>query len=240
MKTDPRLVALLSFHEGTAGQIAEWLEAATNLKIAAFVFEGDGPLEIDPAAENRKRISQRMEYPTRDSYKGRPFLCCRDWPERLKAMGVGKVLPLHHDNQQRLADLRRSVDYGFELVSAIHPTAVILERATIAPGVWIGAGAIIGYKAEIASGSLINTGAQIDHHSILEECTQLDPGVTTAGHVTVRRMARLHTRAVVINRVTIGERAIVGAGAVVIDDVPAGATVVGVPARIIKREGVPA
>jgi 2,3,4,5-tetrahydropyridine-2-carboxylate N-succinyltransferase/tetrahydrodipicolinate N-acetyltransferase len=41
---------------------------------------------------------------------------------------------------------------------------------------------------------------------------------------------------VVINGVEIGANAIVGAGAVVIKDVPAGATVVGNPARVIKTQ----
>ncbi len=48
----------------------------------------------------------------------------------------------------------------------------------------------------------------------------------------VKRGASIGTGAVVMCGVTIGEKAIVGAGAVVTHDVPAGALVVGVPARV--------
>ena len=228
-------VAIMGFHEGNAGQISEWLEQATGLRIAAFVEEGDAPPRIDVAAENKKRVSQRMEYPTAESYKGLPFIVSRDWPERLVAMGIRKILPVTSDNHQRFANIKRCLENAFELISAIHPTATILQHALIEPGVWIHAGAIIGYKAEIKVGSMINTGVQVDHHSILESCSQVDPGVVTAGHVTLRKLAHVHTGAVIINRITVGEEAIVGAGAVVISDVPPRSTVAGVPARVIEQ-----
>ncbi|MGZ3442120.1 MAG: serine O-acetyltransferase, partial [Polyangia bacterium] len=40
----------------------------------------------------------------------------------------------------------------------------------------------------------------------------------------------------ILGPVTIGDGAIIGANAVVLSDVPAGATAVGVPARIIKKK----
>ena len=40
----------------------------------------------------------------------------------------------------------------------------------------------------------------------------------------------------ILGPVTIGDGAIIGANAVVLDDVPAGATAVGVPARIVKKQ----
>jgi serine O-acetyltransferase len=49
---------------------------------------------------------------------------------------------------------------------------------------------------------------------------------------TVERGASIGTGAKVIGPVTIGAGAIVGANAVVVEDVPAGATVVGAPARV--------
>ena len=51
---------------------------------------------------------------------------------------------------------------------------------------------------------------------------------------TVKRRAAIGSAVVILPGVTIGEAAIVGAGAVVTKDVPAGATVVGNPARIVR------
>ena len=42
-------------------------------------------------------------------------------------------------------------------------------------------------------------------------------------------------RVEVLGAITIGERAVVGAGAVVLEDVPEAATVVGVPARVVRQ-----
>ncbi len=55
------------------------------------------------------------------------------------------------------------------------------------------------------------------------------------GGAVVRRLARIGANSTILPGVEIGENALVGAGSVVIEDVPAGAVVVGNPARIIKR-----
>lgn len=48
---------------------------------------------------------------------------------------------------------------------------------------------------------------------------------------------RVHAGAKVIGAVRVGDHAIIGANAVVVKDVPADATVVGAPARIVRRNG---
>lgn len=55
------------------------------------------------------------------------------------------------------------------------------------------------------------------------------------GGATVRRLARIGANSTILPGVEIGENALVGAGSVVVEDVPAGAVVVGNPARVIKR-----
>jgi maltose O-acetyltransferase len=51
----------------------------------------------------------------------------------------------------------------------------------------------------------------------------------------VERRATIGSGATILGRLRIGEGALVGAGAVVTSDVPAGATVVGNPARVRAR-----
>lgn len=75
----------------------------------------------------------------------------------------------------------------------------------------------------------------------VHEEVHLFPFVTVglrAGDVTgavIERGASIGTGAKVIGPVRIGAGATVGANAVVVDDVPAGATVVGAPARVVER-----
>jgi serine O-acetyltransferase len=52
---------------------------------------------------------------------------------------------------------------------------------------------------------------------------------------TIGAYTRVGTGAKVLGAITVGERAVIGAGAVVIDDVPEAATVVGVPARVVRQ-----
>lgn len=227
-------VAVLGFHDASAGQTDTWFEEATGLHFACFVLESDEPFNVDIEAENRKRVSQRTAFPSGKTFLGRPFIVALDWPERLKRLGIKKVLPLTPDNRERLKQIEVCHEYGFELVSAIHPTVTILAGTTIEPGVLINARSIIGYKAELEAGVHIDTGVQIDHHNVLNRCCQLDPAVVTAGNVDIGECSQIHTGATIINRIKIGEDAIIGAGATVIRDIPPKCTAVGVSAKVIK------
>jgi sugar O-acyltransferase (sialic acid O-acetyltransferase NeuD family) len=240
MSSSKDAVAIVGFHDGSAGQVESWFEQATGLRIACFVVDSANYSEVDIEEENKKRTCKTTAFPQRGLFKGHPVIVSTNWIEQISSLGVKKVLSLEPVNQRRRNQIELVKDSDLQLVSAIHPSALILPNARIEDGVWINAGCIIGYKAEIGAGAIINTGVQIDHHNVLRECCQVDPGVVTAGNVVLGECCHIHTGAVLINRVEIGADSIIGAGAVVLKNVPARCTAVGVPARIIRSsDGLP-
>ncbi len=137
----------------------------------------------------------------------------------------------------RLSLSERLAGAGLKAVTIAHPTAWIADNAIIGEGAQILAGAIIMNETRLGRQCIINTKASVDHENILEDGVEIAPGATLCGCIRVRTAAWVCAGATVLPRLTIGPDAIVGAGAVVTKDVPAGATVVGVPAkRVIERK----
>jgi len=138
------------------------------------------------------------------------------------------------DNHSRGSYGKVLREHGFELISAVHPRAVVSPTAAIGANCLIAAGAVVGTDARIAESCIINTGAIVEHECEIEQAAHLCPGAALAGRVRIRAQAFVGLGARIIQCITVGQNATVGAGAVVIRDVPDYATVVGVPARTIK------
>lgn len=78
------------------------------------------------------------------------------------------------------------------------------------------------------NGIVIHDKARIGANCLILQQVTIVAGVKVGGHVDIGAGAK------VIRPVTIGDHAKIGANAVVLCDVPAGATAVGVPARIVN------
>ena len=105
----------------------------------------------------------------------------------------------------------------------IHPGAKIGRRLFIDHGM----GVVIGETAEVGDDVLI-------YHQVTlggtgkERCKR---------HPTVKNGVTIAAGAKVLGNILIGENAKIGANSVVLKDVPGSATVVGVPARIVRING---
>lgn len=105
----------------------------------------------------------------------------------------------------------------------IHPGATIGRRFFIDHG----AGVVIGETTEIGDDVLLYTGVVLGG-------TTSEP---VKRHPTIGNGVVIGSHAVILGDITIGAGAKVGSGSVVVDSVPAGATVVGVPGRVVRVNG---
>ena len=96
-------------------------------------------------------------------------------------------------------------------------------------------GAVVNALAHLERGVIVNTHASIDHDCRIGAFAHVAPGVALAGDVTVGEGALIGIGAAVVPGRTIGAWSTVGAGASVVGDVAPGETVVGVPARPLRR-----
>jgi UDP-perosamine 4-acetyltransferase len=140
------------------------------------------------------------------------------------------------DNRPRAALYTMARENGFDVIAAIDPRSIISPSVTIGEGAIIMPGAIINAGTRIGDNVIVNTGAIIEHDCSIGNHVHVATGARLGGGVAVLDGAHVGLGAGIRQGVRVGRNAVVGAGAVVIHHVPNNATVVGIPARPLKRD----
>ncbi len=136
---------------------------------------------------------------------------------------------------------RKSVEAGFDFATLIHPRVEKSQWLEVGGGTVITAGNILTVNIRLGKQVQINLDCTVGHDVIMEDFATLAPGVHVSGWVHLGKRAYIGTGAVILNGregepIVIGDDAVVGAGAVVTKSIPPGVTVVGVPARPLRRD----
>jgi acetyltransferase EpsM len=191
---------------GHAKVVAETAFAASST-VAGF-------LDDDPLKQGTALLGLRVEGPI---LSGMSRLGVHRW-----VLGIG-------DNRVR----RHLVERGLpaEPVTLVHPTAIVSPSARLGTGTVAFAAAIVQAEARVGSHAVLNTRATVEHDVVVGDFAHIAPGAVLLGGAEVGTGVLVGAGAVVLPGIRIGEGAVVGAGSVVAKNVPAGATVVGVPAR---------
>jgi serine O-acetyltransferase len=111
----------------------------------------------------------------------------------------------------------------------------VLTGADLHPGATIGEGFFIDHA----------TGVVIGETTIIGNDVSVFQGVTLGGvlaspgkrHPTIANSVIIGAGATVLGDILIGENSKIGAGSVVVKSVPPNSTVVGIPGRVVKRNG---
>lgn len=125
---------------------------------------------------------------------------------------------------------------GGNLVTLIHPTAIVSKYAVIKDGVQIFANAIIDPDTEIDEDTIISSKSSVLHGCRIGKHTFLAPDVVLGANTMVEDYAFIGLNATIISNKAnlIGKHSVVGASAVVAKTVEENTLVVGMPAKEIK------
>lgn len=194
-------------------------------EVADFVAEIPG-VTVAGFVENMER--SRCDLPL----DGKPVFWIDDLAEKIRShcfvCGLGTT--------KRSRFVEQAAAMGCEFATLVHPTARVPASSSLGRGTIVNAGVIIAAHAQIGAHVCLNRGAIIGHHTRIEDFVTLGPGVNLAGKCHVGRAVYVGIGATIIDHLNIGSQAVVGAGAVVTEDVPERVLVVGVPAKIVKRD----
>lgn len=115
---------------------------------------------------------------------------------------------------------------------------LISEKSKRKTGIEIHPGAKIGKRLFIdhGMGVVIGETAQIGNNVVIYQGVTLGGTLKEKGkrHPTIKDNVMISAGAKVLGSFTVNENAKIGAGAVVLNEVPKNATVVGIPARVVK------
>lgn len=131
--------------------------------------------------------------------------------------------------------VRRKLEaYNLPFASLIHPdidvTGVTFGRDTI-----IYPHAHLGPEVSLREGSVIFMGADVGHESRLAYGCIIAPHAVVNARVELGDGVYVGTNAAILPEVKVGPWAVIGAGTVAMRNVPAGATLLGVPGKIVCK-----
>jgi sugar O-acyltransferase (sialic acid O-acetyltransferase NeuD family) len=136
--------------------------------------------------------------------------------------------------------VKKAAKVGFDFETIIHPRVEHSQWIKVGIGTVICAGNILTTDIVLGEHVQLNLDCTVGHDVIMGDYTTLAPGVHVSGWVHFGKRVYVGTGAVMINGtkehpILIGDDAIIGAGAVVTKGVEPGVTVVGVPAKPLKK-----
>lgn len=148
--------------------------------------------------------------------------------------GIKKSISAIGNNRVRAKKYLDLKKFGLEIITIIHPKALIDTEVTVGTGSVIEMGSAIHTHSTIGENTFIGGEALIGHHNRIGDHVLVGGGAAFGGSVSVGDYTTIGVGASIKPGITIGENCVIGVGSVVIKDIPDNSVAVGVPAKVIK------
>jgi len=120
---------------------------------------------------------------------------------------------------------------GFQMLSLVHPQALIDTKVSYGDNVIIEMGTAIHTHSTIGNNVFLGGDALIGHHNTIGNHVLVGGNVSFGGSVIVEDFVSIGVGASIKPGLRLGKGSVIGVGAAVVKDVPPNVTVVGVPAK---------
>jgi len=208
---------------GVSNLLGNILDCALALRLTPSLVVKNMPEIVRPRSKSVSERVMRIPTPPR-------IIQLEEFsPQEGECYFLGTTSPRR---QTLVEDIRSRFEITF--CTLVHPAAYVSPMSSLANGVFIGAGTIVGPGAEFREHVYVAQKVSVGHDAVVEPYARLQHGCNIGGHVRVGYGATVGSGATVLQELEIGPEAFIAAGAVVIEDVPARALVAGVPATFKK------
>ena len=212
---------------------------------AVFGASGFGR-EVLPVVRQQLQATQAQPFelvlvddaPPADTINGHRVLTYAQWLAQPAASRHMNIAIANSAVRQKLAE--RCVADGVGFFEARAANVVQQDEVAIGPGAILCPFVMLTSNIQIGQHFHANIYSYVAHDCVIGNYATFAPGVMCNGNVHIEDHAYIGTGAVIKQGkpgapLVIGKGAVVGMGAVVTKSVPAGATVVGNPARAMER-----
>ncbi len=125
--------------------------------------------------------------------------------------------------------------YGFEILSLVHPSAIVSSSVIIGIGTVVMPNVVINANSKIGRGVILNSSSVIEHENIIGDFIHISPNVALAGDVKVGEFTHIGLGSNIIQGITVGKNCIIGAGSVVVGNIYDNKLCYGNPCKVIKE-----
>lgn len=138
------------------------------------------------------------------------------YPPNKYSMFIAVGYTNRNSNRSRIYEMAKLK--GYNLVSYIHPTAVISDNVSIGDNCFIFENVVMQPYTQLGNGVIIQAQSYIGHHSRIHDYCFISPCVAVAGFVTIKPLCFIGLNSSVRDRITIEKNCIIGMGSVITKD----------------------